>query len=117
MQKFCGNAQFPQSFGQFAQNSTETVPFHKTSTLEKLGATSVFHVVETFREFPINCILNQFLKEKKWANLTKIRECDAHYVLFSVISMMHTTNKVLYMSFPATSEHKQNKTHKVLLKN
>ena len=29
MWKFCGKAHFPQSFGQFARNSTETVPFHK----------------------------------------------------------------------------------------
>ena len=30
--KFCGKAQFPQNFGQFARNYAETVPFHKIST-------------------------------------------------------------------------------------
>ena len=30
--KFCGKAQFPQSFGQIAWNSTETVHFQKIST-------------------------------------------------------------------------------------
>ena len=30
--KFCGKAQLPYSFGQFARNYTETVPFHKIST-------------------------------------------------------------------------------------
>ena len=30
--KFCGKAQFSHSFGQFAQNYAETVPFHKIST-------------------------------------------------------------------------------------
>ena len=29
--KFCGKAQFPNSFGQIAQNYAETVPFHKIS--------------------------------------------------------------------------------------
>ena len=32
--KFCGKAQFPHSFGRFAQNYGETVPFHKISTPE-----------------------------------------------------------------------------------
>ena len=32
MWKFCGKAQFPNSFGQFAQNYAEAVPFHKIST-------------------------------------------------------------------------------------
>ena len=27
--KFCGKAQFPHSFGRFARNYAETVPFHK----------------------------------------------------------------------------------------
>ena len=31
--KFCGNAQFPHSFGWFIRNSTEIMPFHKISTL------------------------------------------------------------------------------------
>ena len=30
--KFCGKAEFPHSFGQFARNYAETVPFHKIST-------------------------------------------------------------------------------------
>ena len=30
--EFCGKAQFPQSFWRFAQNFSETVPFHKIST-------------------------------------------------------------------------------------
>ena len=29
--KFCEKAQFPHSFGQFAQNCAKTVTFHKTS--------------------------------------------------------------------------------------
>ena len=29
---FCGKVQFPHSFGQIAQNYTETVPFRKIST-------------------------------------------------------------------------------------
>ena len=32
MWKFCGKAQFPQSFEQIARNYVETVPFHKNST-------------------------------------------------------------------------------------
>ena len=36
MWKFCGKAQFPQSFGQVVQNSTETVRFHKISTPRNL---------------------------------------------------------------------------------
>ena len=32
MWKFCGKAQFPQSFGRIARNSTETVLFGKIST-------------------------------------------------------------------------------------
>ena len=32
MWKFCGEAQFPHSFGRFAQNYTETVPFRKIFT-------------------------------------------------------------------------------------
>ena len=32
--KFCGKAQFPQSFGQFTQNHAETVPLHKISKPE-----------------------------------------------------------------------------------
>ena len=32
MWKFCGKAQFPQSFGQIIRNYAETVPFHKIST-------------------------------------------------------------------------------------
>ena len=31
--RICGNGQFPQSFGRFAQNYAETGHFHKTSTL------------------------------------------------------------------------------------
>ena len=31
MWKLCGKAQFPQSFGRFAQNFAETLPFHKIS--------------------------------------------------------------------------------------
>ena len=30
--KFCGKAQFPHSFGRFARNCAETVPFRKIST-------------------------------------------------------------------------------------
>ena len=30
--KFCGKAQYPQSFGRIARNSAGTVPIHKTST-------------------------------------------------------------------------------------
>ena len=30
--KFCGKAQFTHSFGRFARNYAETVPFHKIST-------------------------------------------------------------------------------------
>ena len=30
--KFCGKIQFPHSFGRFAQNYAETVPFRKIST-------------------------------------------------------------------------------------
>ena len=30
--KFCGKAQFPQSFGEIAQNCSKTVSFHKMST-------------------------------------------------------------------------------------
>ena len=30
--KFCGKVQFPHSFGQFARNHAETVPFHKIYT-------------------------------------------------------------------------------------
>ena len=30
--KFCGKAQFSHSFGRFARNYAETVPFHKIST-------------------------------------------------------------------------------------
>ena len=30
--KFCGKAQFPHSFGRFARNYAETVPFHEIST-------------------------------------------------------------------------------------
>ena len=30
--KFCGKEQFPHSFGLFARNYAETVPFHKIST-------------------------------------------------------------------------------------
>ena len=30
--KFCGKAQFPHSFGRFARNYAETMPFHKIST-------------------------------------------------------------------------------------
>ena len=33
--KFCGKAQFLHSFGQLAQNYTETVPFRKISTPER----------------------------------------------------------------------------------
>ena len=29
--KFCGKAQFPNSFGRIARNYAETVPFHKIS--------------------------------------------------------------------------------------
>ena len=32
--KFCGKAQFLHSFGRFARNYAETVPFHKISTPE-----------------------------------------------------------------------------------
>ena len=32
--KFCGNAEFPQSFGRIAQNSAETVLFQKISAPE-----------------------------------------------------------------------------------
>ena len=32
MWKFCGTAQFPQTFGPFTGNSTETAPFHKIFT-------------------------------------------------------------------------------------
>ena len=32
--KFCGKAQFPRSFGWFARNYAETVPFRKISTPE-----------------------------------------------------------------------------------
>ena len=31
MRKLCGKAQFPHSFGRFAQNFAETLPFHKIS--------------------------------------------------------------------------------------
>ena len=34
--KFCGKAQFPNSFGRFSRNHAETVPFHKISTPENL---------------------------------------------------------------------------------
>ena len=30
--KFCGKAHFPHSFGRFARNYEEIVPFHKIST-------------------------------------------------------------------------------------
>ena len=32
--KFCGKAQFPHSFGRFARNSAETLPFSKISKPE-----------------------------------------------------------------------------------
>ena len=32
--KLCGKVQFPDSFGWFARNYAETVPFHKISTPE-----------------------------------------------------------------------------------
>ena len=32
--KFCGKAQFPHSFGQFARNYAETVPSQKIFTQE-----------------------------------------------------------------------------------
>ena len=31
VRKFCGKAQFPNSFGRIARNYAETVPFHKIS--------------------------------------------------------------------------------------
>ena len=41
---FCGiynKIQFPHSFGRFARNCAETVPFHKISTAGKLGKIKV----------------------------------------------------------------------------
>ena len=44
--KFCEKAQFPHSFGRFAQNYTETVAFHKISARGNLGEITVFFAVE-----------------------------------------------------------------------
>ena len=42
MRKFCGNAQFPHSFGRLALNYVETVSFRKISTSGEI--TGVFTV-------------------------------------------------------------------------
>ena len=45
--KFCGKEQFPHSFGQFARNYAETVPFH-------IDEITVFFAV-FFTVFPPHC--------------------------------------------------------------
>ena len=49
--KFCGHAQFPHSFWQFARNYAETVPVHKIFTLWnylKLRHFSNAHCIKTY---------------------------------------------------------------------
>ena len=43
--KFYGKVQFPQSFGRFARNYAETVPFHKFSTPGNQVKITVFYAV------------------------------------------------------------------------
>ena len=46
MWKFCGKAQFPHDFGQFARNYAETVPFDKISTPGNWVKIMVFFTVD-----------------------------------------------------------------------
>ena len=48
--KFCGNAEFPQSFGQIARHYAETLPFHT----RKLGECINF-------EFLCKCLIYSYL--------------------------------------------------------
>ena len=50
MWKFCGKAQFPQSFGRNARNYAENVFFHKISNPGNLGEiTVIFEVNVSYR--------------------------------------------------------------------
>ena len=54
--KFCGNAQFLHSFGRFAQNYAQTVPF-KNFLPRKLNEITVFYAVLLFEDESILKIL------------------------------------------------------------
>ena len=48
--KFCGKEQFPHSFGRFARNYTETVPFHKISTPRNQVKLLYFFAMKSYEE-------------------------------------------------------------------
>ena len=55
MWEFCGNVEFPQSFGQIAPNSAETVPFHKISNQEIRWNFGILHSDLLSLLFTLNC--------------------------------------------------------------
>ena len=67
--KFCGKAQFPHSFGRFAPNYVETVPFHKISRprnqvkLRYFSQCSLLHLYTDFSK--MTCEFNVLLKNEK----------------------------------------------------
>ena len=60
---FCGKAQFPQSFGQIAQNYAETVPFYKISTPENKVKLWYFSQSNQFKKEKVNINCLQSLKK------------------------------------------------------
>ena len=61
--KFCGKAQFPQSFGRFARNYAETVPFRKISTPENQVKLRYFSQCEIELKHPEENFLPKFLNK------------------------------------------------------
>ena len=45
--KFCGNIQFPQSFGWISQNSAETIRFSQNFRIRELVEITVFNAVQS----------------------------------------------------------------------
>ena len=64
--KLCGKAQFPDSFGRFARNYAENVPFRKTSTPGNQVKLPYFSQWRLWKCSSISSILQIFTSYKSW---------------------------------------------------
>ena len=93
MWKFCGKAQFPHSFGQFARNYAETLFFHKMN----LGEITVFYAVlisvgQTHRGSDMTFWLNSnswdISKDKLFTGI-RFLKCLTKVQIFNLDESMH----------------------------
>ena len=100
MWKFYGKVQFSHSFGRFARNYAETVPFHKISTQGNLVKLRYFtQCFLQFNFFPSNATSERFVaKFRSKTDLKSKMKSATHNNRLNLISFSYQQNKIQNIS-------------------